>query len=325
MDYSRTELDEITKPNGSKSKFEEAVNTLSKKVFNHEKINLAEEQFICGVVKNLRDINNVKTLNIEDYKSCENYIFRTRYMLYSNDLNGNREIYDFDGQIENQRKKSEVEYLNKQFIDWQNLLKNKLIGFELINYIAQETHNQINEIEKYCNKNLIGKHKKDYIKKSLTLHGKYIYLLVKEFYQELEKENEIVEINGQNILIDSFSYVHTLFRHYAKKIKEHQNDKSYHLNEKIGFKSVPNYLFDILIKFKSIVESVNFNKKNVFFNYNNQYYAIWFRPFKQSKKGNVVIEYLRMQTFYPIEDKTELENLKSKKAIIVNNELTFFT
>ncbi|MCH4824611.1 hypothetical protein ML462_15665 [Gramella lutea] len=315
MTYTREKLQSLNSQKERPENYEEVVQELANKVFDEEKISLAEEHFVCGIIENLRNKDGVKDLDIFELDSCENYLFRDRYLIYFNDLNGYKPVFNFNGEIPLNEKNRDVAFLQKQYEDWKTLIAKKLNGTELINYVSQETNSQLKEIEKYCSKLLIGSNRKEYLKKSIILHGKYIFLLVKEFYQELGKNEEVIELNGKQILIDSFTYVHTMFRHFAQQIKHHQENKSYHFDENIGFKTIPNFLSDAIKCFKQSEESDSYKSDRLYIIFNEKKYAIWFRPFKKHLKGNRKVEYLRVQTFYPITNSADLEKLSHHKEI----------
>src|SRR5690606_35189264 len=136
--------------------------------------------------------------------------------------------------------------------------------------------------------------------------------------QELGKDNEVVEINGQQVLIDGFTYIHTLFRHFSEKIKGHQAGKSYHFDENIGFKEIPNFLQKAFNCFKNQPESIKFNYVNLFVNFNGEIYAIWLRRITKYVKGKEKKNYYRVQTFYPVENEIELQKVKKHLKIETN-------
>lgn len=311
MTYSRVKLDSFLDSDLDKAEYDSVAQDLLNKVFAKEKISLSEESFICSIIKMLRTEKNELAYNIDEIDACKNHTFKSRYMMYVNDLNGYNPIFDAYGEIPKGIKESDSHFLNESYIEWEKYIANETNGDELINHIAKETNEQLKELKKYCDKMMIGSNYRKYLKKSLTLHGKYIYLLVKEFYQEIGIDKQVIEINNKEILIDSYTYVHTLFRHYSRSVKLHQLEKSYHFDEHIGFKTIPNFLFDILNCYKSLEISNVFDAKNINIIFNDKPYAIYFKPVNKSLKGNVQKEYLRVQTFYPIEDKKELEKINS--------------
>lgn len=323
MPYTRKFLYDLPTSKNFKER-DQITQELANRVFAGEKLTLAEEEYTCAILKILRNEKGEKDIDISKYPSCKNYHFKTTYLKYFTDLNGHRPKYDYDGEISRNQKEKDVAFLKKEFDEWSSFIDNKQNGNDLINYISQETNHQIKELKKYCDRFLIGKNYFEYLKKSLVLHGKYIYLLVKEFYEELGTTQQIIEINNHKILIDPFTYVHTLFRHYASGIKEHQLDKTYHFDQNIGFKIIPETLLEILKCYQSISADILFDAKNINLKIDEKPYSIWLRPFIVYEKKIGRIEYLRVQTFYPIGNKSELDKLNNYKTLTTECGYSFY-
>lgn len=304
---TRKELNQLYRDPARPKNYDAIVQSLYTKAYNNEPLSLAEERFIGGIIEQLRDKDGKRAQKIEDFEGCKNYHFRSRYLLYVNDLNGHKKVMDYYGPIPEKIKVKDTAFLQKTYEEWETQLEGKLNGFGLINYVAQELKHQLKELNRFAIRLQIGSRYKEYLRKTLFLHAKYIYLLVKEFYEELGQNEEHIEIRGNGILVDGFTYVHTMFRHYASHIKQHQMNKSYHFDQNIGFKEVPNFLYKTLESYKAL--ALPFDGRHIYFNFNGTSYAIWFRPFKKSLPGNVQKEYLRVQTFYPIENPMEISKL----------------
>lgn len=319
---SRKELSELYRDPTKPKHYDSIVQELFTRAHNNEPLSLAEELFIGGIIEQLRNKDGKRAHKIEDFEGCKNYHFRSRYLKYVNDLNGHREIMDYNGPVSKPQKEKDVAFLQKTYEEWEAYLENKSTGFGLINYVAQELKYQLKELDKYTLRLQIGSRYKDYLRKILFLHSKYIYLLVKEFYEELGTNEEQIEIQGEEILVDGFTYVHTMFRHFAAHIKKHQIKKSYHFDENIGFKEVPDFLLNALHNFKTL--KLPLNKRHLYFSFNDTPYAIWFRPFKKSLPGNIQNEYLRVQTFYPIENTREYTKLSTMTLLYSNTPFAFY-
>jgi len=238
-------------------------------------------------------------------------------------LNGHKKAFNFHREITDKEKQKDVAYLQQEYEDWNQLIQGKTNGSELINYISQETKNQLKELDKYCEKAKITDNMKDYLTKSIVLLGKYIYLQVKEFNQEHQSNEIIVDMNNEKILIDSFTFVHTMFRHFSQHIKQHQHGKSYHFDENIEFSTIPYFIQSVLECFKTISNSKQFKKHKLIILFNGKPYAIWLRPYTKYLKGNNVIKYLRVQTLYPIEERNDLSNLKTLAELKTNCGFSF--
>lgn len=315
MRYTREKLQSLRNQSELTPEFQKAVQILVSKVLSGENLTLAEEHFVCAIIPQLRNENSETVYKIKDLPLCENYRFRHVYLLYSNDLNGYENIMNYDGEISQDQKKEDVEYLQNEYEKWESYISSKLNGSNLINYIAQETNQQLKQLNKYCEELKIGSNRKEYLKKSLLLHGKYIYLLVKEYYEEKGIDEEIIGVNGKAVLIDSYTYIHTMFRHYSAHLKQHQENKTYHFDKNIGFKTIPDFLSRAIYCYAGQEESSNFSDRSLYFKYNGTIYAIWFRPFSKFLPGGLKKEFLRVQTFYPVERESELLNLEELEEL----------
>tara|TARA_Y100000815_G_scaffold176454_1_gene160692 strand:+ start:5502 stop:6476 length:975 start_codon:yes stop_codon:yes gene_type:complete len=319
---TKKELNQLYRDPTKSENYDAIVQDLYTRGYNNEPLSLAEECFIGGIIEQLRDKDNNRAHKIEDFEGCKNYHFRSRYLRYVNDLNGHKQVMDYYGPIPEDLKVKDITFLQKTYEEWKTHLEGKINGFRLINYVAQELKHQLKEVDRFALRLQIGSRYKEYLRKTLFLHAKYIFLLVKEFYEELGQDEEYIEIQGNVILVDGFTYVHTMFRHYASHIKQHQMNKSYHFDQNIGFKEIPNFLLKALQYFKAF--ELPFNGKSIYFNFNGKPYAIWFRLIKKSLPGGIQKEYLRVQTFYPIENPTEKSKLSKMLLTPRNKDFSFY-
>lgn len=324
MKYSREKLNSFSGETVDKSEYDFISQELVKSVLEGKNVSLAEESFACSIIKFLRkDGTNELAFDINQVEKCKNYRFKNTYLLYFSDLNGHKQAIDPSGIISQKQKTLDVTYLENEYQTWKKLLKDKMQENNLIGYIARETEYQIKELHDYGSQSMLGSNYIKYLEKSLTLHGKYIYLTVKESFEEIGNTEINFNDGNNNFLIDSYSYVHTLFRHFAKSIKQHQIDKSYHFDQNIKFDNIPNFILELLKCYSTSTFSKSFNKQNIYFKFKGSYYAIWFRKLKKNLKGGPIIEYLRTQTLYPVENVEELEKIKKLKSEITNCDYEF--
>lgn len=321
MTYSRKLLHTLHESKNSGNR-DEISQTLVLNALEGKELTLAEEYHACNIIALLRTIDNQKAYDISKLDCCKNYRFKHLYMLYFYDLNGYKKVVNAVGEIPYEQKQKDVDYLNSQYLQWQEVIKDKQNGDGLLNFISKETTEHLNVLRRYCRSRNIGSHYHNYLKKSLTLHGKQIYNTVKEFYQEVDFAEQILEIGQHRVLLNSYSYVHILFRHYAGGIKQYQN-KSYHFNQLINFKEIPLVLYEIINSY-SILHIEKFNGSNLFLKINGQNYAIWFKLFKRSERVIGEQRYLRVETFYPIELERDFRKLSHMELQEERNGYAFY-
>jgi len=318
--YTRKQLDDLsTRDNFGSEEFHNAVQLLFQKLSDQENLTISEEYFICNIIDTSKPLGNAPEISSRNIINCNNYNFRTVYLLYWFDVNGHSKYLDYYGEIEKNQVQTDVTYLENEFRIWEAELNKKHNGTEIIDFLARETLRQLNQSAKYCKNNQIGYFKQQYFHKSLILHSKFIFLIVTKYYQEIGRNREEIDFFGKTILLNCFSYIHILFRHFSAKVKEHQFDKTYHFDNNIDPDILPEFLSWIIEIYK-----VNLNFKDfdlsIKFRFKNAYYVIYFKEISESVKGSKIIEYYRLETFYPIK-KSDLEY---QTEISVSDELAFF-
>ena len=311
MVYSRTYLNSFKSENGYPTNEQHNVTQqLINKLYDDSELSLSEEQYACNALSSLRSDDPEFRIKVSEVEKCKNYWFRDRYLLYYSDLNGYRSKRDFYGELGNEQKQLDIEYLESEYQKWIQIIGSKTQE-KLIGEVAKETKSQIKTIKKHCQNLNIGYFRHEYLKKEIVLHGKYIYYLVKEFYQELGSDHETITLFNCEILIDSYCYVHILFRHFASQVKEHQTSKSYHFDENIRFDMIPQFLKLVIIKFSENISETDFDGRTIYFSFHNKKYLI---GINQNQK---------LTTFYPISEPSILNVINGYNSAVINNELTF--
>jgi hypothetical protein len=321
--YTRKELQELKA--ASIDRYQEVVQTLMNKLANKQELSLAESRFIClGLRNTYSDDPNAPKIEAENFVQCADFMFLSKYLLYWADHEGWGQINNFGEIMPVEQKKKDVEFLDEHYKDWKAIIYAKKHSSELLQYLAVETIRLINEVVSYSKQIGDGSNRLRHIEKSLILFSKYVYYQVKEYYQELGKVEEMIELCGNLIVINQFAYVHILLGHFAKDIKYNRTDKSYHRSNIVDFKNIPTAIIEILNLYKSEIDCKYFDSQKIFFTLNNQDYVIWFRQMKRFLLGNVEEVYLRVQTFYPVELQEDITKIKGMLSIKANENIAFY-
>jgi hypothetical protein len=308
MAYSKSYLDKfLIQENYGTDEHKSVTQGLLDKLTSGLELSLAEEEYACSTMFRLRSAKGEFIGNIDKY-NCKNFWFRNRYLSYWNDINGEGRVFDYKGEITLDQKEKDKVFLQGQYEEWRLIIYGKTDD-DLIRYIANETIHHVNKINKYCKKNWIGSFRREYLIKSIIIYSKALYYIVKEYYEELGTTEEQIVFHDRTILLDSFSYVHTMFRHYSYIIKEYQGDKTYHSDENIDFWSIPNFLKNVIELFITNFDP-NQLQQSINFIYNNKTYTLWLREYKRSRPGNVVELFQRVQSFYPVEQPVDILRVK---------------
>ncbi|HMV89119.1 MAG TPA: hypothetical protein PK325_04570 [Cyclobacteriaceae bacterium] len=328
MAYTRHQLDEAW---GHEDKSE---NGPSRKIFlellarakKNEKLTFAEAEYLCNALR----FTKLDDEGPGDFKICDDYIFRNLYLRYVFDLNGVTPIKknktEFTPVAE---KRIEVQKLDEFFQDWEKVVERSNHPNQALNYLSKETRSEIKELEKLPEFNQYGFLRRcnhfDYRKKKIVLHSKFIYIKYQEVMSELSEADQTYELNGEQIEFTEYSFIHILFRHYAEIVKQTPNNKSYH---------IPDFSPDEIVGrlkeiFKRIDESTKFVGQpihEVNFRFKGVIYRIWINDRIKSVKGKGNVVFNRLETFFPLAEKTELEDLKNNFIELeIDPELSVFT
>ena len=333
--YTRKQLDlYYSDPDTYQFEHEAISNELVQRYYDGGSFTLAEEEQLGHILSILRtgDPPGVLAYDVSQIPQCKNFWFRSRYLLYANDLNGYKRIISANGEIISTEKKRDVNFLESEFQALKTLIDNYSTfptHDSLMDYWVSEVKQQLKRLNDYCTSNSIYGFRKEYLTKSIILSGRFILLLVKEFYQELGAEKEILPIFGRQVLIDGYCYIHTLFRHYSEFLREHQGGgKSYHFDRQIRYRDLPEFISKLVQLFSTNLTVSDFDKGTpehvIYLKYYNTPYALWFRPYTLNSAGNVSTTYLRAQTFYPMSQPSDIAKLSSMNEVNIDGELIFF-
>jgi hypothetical protein len=323
MAYKREEL--LTMRDASHERFQEVSQTLLNKLANNEKLSLAESKFICLGLKSIySDDPNAPILNAENYDQCTDFLFWNKYLLYWQDLDGWGEIKDGVFTMSIAEKRNDVEFLNKHYEQWKAVISSEKITSGMLQTIASETNRLIKEVINYSRDLGEGSNRHQYIEKALVLHSKYLYYQVTEYYEENNPIESTIDVCGSLVVIDNFVYIHTLFGHFAADVKFNRPGKTYHRLANIDFRNIPKEILCILEEYSKHVNCQYFNKQAIFFNLKGTNYAIWFRLMIRSIKGGETQDYLRVQTYYPIELQEDINKIRCTTLLKVDANLGFY-
>lgn len=323
MAFKRDEL--LSLSGASKERFQEVVQTLLQQLHDGNDLTLAEGKYICLGLRTIYDVNDKVAFSAKDFSQCGDFLFWEKYLLYWGDHEGWGRIKNSSNTFVSDAQKSEdVKFLNDHYEEWKHVVWAEQQKTAFLQTVVSETRRLIKEVTEYSKQIGEGANRQRYIEKALTLHSKYVYFQVREYYEELDANEELMAFCNEKVVIDFFAYIHILFGHFAAGIKFQRPGKSYHSNDTIDFRRIPKNIISILTEYSDQGLCHHFNKQNIFFNLKQKNYAIWFRSMTRSVKGKGQENYLRVQTFYPIELAEDISKLQKLELLKVNNDLSFY-
>jgi hypothetical protein len=292
------------------------------KAKDNEKLTEVEKDLLCRSLQySIGDQPPFDLANI-----CENYNFKFLYLVYFGDLTGGS-IYFKPGipeyvAVPINEAQMELAYLKDAATDWQKVLDKADIQDELLIQIKKEADFAIvglkNSPEFASGIAFGGSNRFRYKTMSIYLHSKFIYLLAKEIFESFESKDLILKVDNKDIIINEYSIVHVVSRHYAKIIKQYETGKSFHNKDfqpRLLSKKLSN-IFDL------INNAGGFNQptlQNINFVYNQIAYRIYTTD---TLKNTAPI---KLSTFFPVDDINILDDLKANYTLVtINDALSFY-
>ncbi len=161
----------------------------------------------------------------------------------------------------------------------------------------------------------------------LLAWSKYRYLITKRIIEdEFKGNNFLLHLNGIEITVDQRSIAHIFARHYGQTMKPFISDKS-HFSKDFYHEEIHLALQEVLKKIDDSGLYTHDSIQRITFRYNGTLYRIYCGPAKKSVKGaQGPIEYIRLITFFPLEDQKMLERLHSNYIEHkIDTQLSIFT
>ena len=269
------------------------------------KLSLAEEDFL-GIVFGAAVDENGQHSDMHEYEMLKNDLFRHLYPLYVRNRDGLLTQKDAYGPIPPERRKKDAEFLQVEYQKWYAVIMSGKYNSELLQHLANETKKHLQDIVSFAKQAQYGSRLLNATIKEIVLHSKYLLYLVEEYYQELQMSEQVIFFAHGKVVVDSFAYIHTLFRHYSQHIKIYQLGKSYHFDVGFDHENLPNSLVDIITSYFRNLPTEGIEDDRIFVRVRGVLYGLWFRKFVRTLKGGIKDSYYRLQTFYPVTAQNDL-------------------
>jgi hypothetical protein len=324
MAFEADELRIKDNTNAEQIRTRQIFEVLKEKAIKQEKLTEQEKDFFCLGVK----ISSRNDGRWEDYTCCDNYKFKSLYLTYFRDLTGGSSFSKVIGmtiyKVEPNEAQQDLQYLYDKSDEWDLIVQKANHNSQLLQQISAETRNDLKNLSKLPEFNndpfIKGSFRYIFKKRAIILQSKYIYCIALEIFEKLKPVDLLLEINSIQIEFNEFSLIHILNRHFAEMTKQFSTNKSFH-NE--DFK--PRILS---VQLKEILYDIDISKllsgkciDKIGFQQNGIDYIIYTSEKEKSVKGNKGnITYRRLDTFFPVTDTIEYNNLISNCNLLSINQ-----
>lgn len=252
------------------------------KFLNHrkdiKKLKTHEKDFLFQYMSILRNDKNEKVFDLESIDEASEYFFYKLILIYSENLNFDMPTLNSSNQIisVNEMKKDKSIF-DKFYSQWVEQIETKKGKY--LNVIHTELNRRIKKLDSIKEEGKIDETYYDYHKKYLNTIGYYIFYKVKLFFDGQEQKFVLLNILGESIVINIYSFVHIYFRHYIPSMDIGHIDRS--INDPLPFLDIINFpisVKELLIAYFDFDNSpIIPSREYLLFSFNNVKYIIWLK------------------------------------------------
>lgn len=230
-------------------KYDKAQNIIFEKAVQKRNLTEIEKEFLCRGLKYADPTNLPFDLGL----ICTNHDFKFLHLVYMWDLTGgSKYVKPFKLEmieVPIPEAQADLQNLMTQADDWQNMLNQGNLQDELLIQSKRESDYAMKALKFDPLFVSGGGNKRRHMIRVTYLHSKFIYLLAKEIFESFDSLEFILELDGKQLVLNEYSIIHIVSRHYAEMMKQYKSGKSFH-NENFN----PRLLNKEL---KSIIDKIN--------------------------------------------------------------------
>jgi hypothetical protein len=280
--------------------------SLDQKMRRKQTLLLDEQEFLCKCAS----YEYQKTLSF-----CDDLRFKRLFLKH------------FDSTLKGYSLENHEEVdLNVFLCNWEELMKKENHTENLLNVLAVETRSELKKI--LPNFNLFDKifRRKEYRARQHEIIGysKFAFIKIKSIFSGIGNRKVETTLNGVNIEIDEFSLSHIYMRHYAEQVRPYETDDKSYFSPEIEIETVPFVIKEIIDSIEASGVYAKDELNNINIKYKNRDYKIYCKKVTKQVRGIGNIEVNRVNTFYPIELKQDIDKLKDYDLNKINNQLSVY-
>ena len=288
-----------------------------------KKLKAHEKDFLFRNLYILRNEKDEKCFDLSTIDEASEYYFNKLILIYTDNLNFNKPTRNPLGQtIDAPTMEKDKAYFEVYYGKWVTLIDSKKGKY--LNVIYTELHRKLKELHLVYEEGGIGEADYNYHVKYLYIIAFFIYYKVKLFFDGLHEKYVLLNVFGKNIVLNIYSYVHTLFRHYIPSSEIGNMDRS--INEPIPFLDVENLPYsikDFLSLYFNYDKSPLTNKREyLLFSYKEDKYIVWLKYRKLEELNNDFG--FEFRTLYKCKEQRDLVKFNDLSVHKVKYNLSFY-
>ncbi|MFV0398400.1 MAG: hypothetical protein ACK5JU_10380 [Bacteroidales bacterium] len=288
-----------------------------------KKLKAHEKDFLFKCMYILRNEEGAKYFDLSEIDEASEYYFNKLILIYSENLNFDKPTKNSFGQeIDTQTMAKDKDFFDNYYSQWTNRIKTK--EGKYLSIIHAELSKKQKDLRLIYNEGKIDEAAYNYQVKYLNTVAFWIYYKVKLFFDGLTYKFVSINKSRESIIVNIYSFVHILFRHYIPSMDIGSIDRS--INDPITFldiENLPSSIKNLLTAyFQFDTSPLTSSREYLLFSYNRDKYIIWLKYHKLEELNNRLG--FEFRTLYKCIEKRDLDKFNGLSEHKVNVDLSFY-
>lgn len=297
------------------------------KFINHrseiKKLKTHEKDFLFYNMSMLRNEKNEYAVDLTLITEASEYYFNRLILTYFENLDFNKPTKNHFGQnIDSLSMEKDKNYFNAYYDQWRIQLDTRKGKY--LNIVHTELNKRIKELCSEFSGKKINETQYNYQFKYTYIIAFFIYYKVKLFFDGLNDKFVCLNVAGDKIIINIYSFVHTLYRHYFPSMNSGTVNRS--INDPLPFLDIKNFPYSVK-DFLNMYFNCNKAKllpsdEYLLFSFKRTKYIIWIKYGKlDDLGGNNGFEF---RTLYKCSEKRDLDKFCGLTEHKKNLDISFY-
>ncbi|MCT4614405.1 MAG: hypothetical protein N4A49_05980 [Marinifilaceae bacterium] len=287
-----------------------------------KKLKTHEKDFLFHNMSMLRNEKNELKFDLTTIQEASEYYFNRLNLTYYENLNFDKPTRNhFNRIIDKTVMNADKDYFDNFYDDWVSKLETKKGKY--LSVIHTELHRRLKDIQTSYSSGNIDEIQSDYQTKKLYSTAFFIYYKVKLFFDGKTDKYVTLNVSGYDIIINIYSFVHILFRHYFPSLDYGGSDRS--INDPLPFLDInhlPESVKDFLeLYFEKDKRPLDTSREYLLFSFNGDRYIIWIKYKYLDELDGAGFEF---RTFYKCYEQRDLDKFEGLTEHPVDSEMSFY-
>lgn len=292
-----------------------------------KRLKLHEKEFIFSFMRSIIRVDEYdekealaeKPFDLYKIEQAYEFVFYKLVLDYYDNLYFLSPVKGPYGLLSREEIQKDKVFFEMYFPIWEHMLFSNKGNY--IPHLLKEYRLKIKTLEIGRKKGAFGYHHYLAKEKELKLTCYHIYYRTRYFFEEYGKPFYKIEINDKLFMVDIYSYVHVLSRHYMPTSNSFDIEVSF--NDELPFIDIyqlPRSIESLLKEYSSY-RHIAKSDEYLIIRFDKNYYIFWF---KFGFLDFIKDECFHFRTFYNIKGKRDFDKLRGLREKKINNELFFY-